>query len=99
MPDWREVLERHLIVSAKKEKDPPLGDHDGDDLSHEHCHCGWCIPDAMPVYFASLPPTPEELTDDYAVPGVSVVLTCPRCGCAHVMSIGPKPPAASGEAN
>jgi len=78
----------------------PLGDHDGDDddLPHAHCDCGWCIPDAIPIYFNTLPATPAELTDDFAIPGACCVLTCPRCGSPHVMSIGPKLPPPS-EAN
>jgi hypothetical protein len=74
---------------------PPLGDHDGDDEGHDHCRCGWCIPDAIPVYVTELPSSPDELTDDYAIPGVSVVLLCPLCSCAHVLTIGPKPPSNS----
>jgi hypothetical protein len=76
------------------------GDDDADDLAHDHCHCGWCLPvDAMPVYLQTLPALPDQLTDDFAVPGVSVVVICPRCGCSTVMTIEPKPPVPPNRAN
>lgn len=50
------------------------------DAMQTHCHCGWALPKVpLPV-----DPKPGEKLTSLIVAGVSVVIGCPQCDCAHV---------------